>query len=268
MDMLLEKSERNHFGRHLTDIHIRVDHVRLPRMGHDNFDQNNPQHPHPPTLEQFAQMTRRFPNIRFSISFEREMRYARHAQIMGGEHALASFRLHRLELRGDAFSDTSANEPSLSATMVKILPRYGDYLNKLVLDWYSPVEYLNTELFALLKSCQHLAVLKMKLFIEFDVVCKLLNLIRFCNDDLEQEEISEFSDFPECIPNDMTTLPRKLKKLTITRYCFEDHDDDMVDDDPDWAEWNEHNHLENEYKIAIERLRERGDFEYTRTVAY
>jgi len=272
VETILAKSPTNCFGKSLTDFHIRVDHMRTPRIVHDNFDLTNPIHPNPPTLKQFSQLTAQHPAVRFSVSFEREMRYEKHRQVLGGGETPESeiFRLHRLEIRGDAFSDTTGNEPSLSTTMIRIVPNYGRYLNKLVLDWYNPVEYLNEEIFKVLDSCPNLTVLKMKLFMEFSVVKELLNMVRFC-EELTQEQIVEFEDFPECIPCDMTKLPRKLKVLKIVRYCFESHEDEFgepMEDDSEWIEWKEFNHIENEYEIAVNRLNQRGEFDYQRTVAY
>lgn len=266
-ERLLTKSNDNHFGQNLIDFHIRIDHNRCRLL--DAFDHtgNSPSHPNPPTLRQFSEMSHKFPRIRFSLSFEKEMRYQKHVKILGGEAEQLNFRLHRLELRGDAFTDTNGMEPSISQTLTKILPRYGENLSKLVINWYSPLEYLNEEIFKVVKASKNLSVLRLKLFMDFEVVCKLLNLVRFC-EDLDHEVMSEFEDFPDCVPMDMTNLPRNLKVLKITRCCYHENDFGEGEDDPDWAEWRENNHIETEYTIAVERLMALGDFQYERKVCY
>jgi len=268
-ETLLNTKIKNNFGANLSDFHIRIDRTKNRIEGDSNAYNSliSSGHPNPPEIKQFSDISKKFPNIRFSLSFEKEMRYQKHIKILGRENEDLNFRLHRLELRGDTFTDTNGSEPSISQTLIKIVPKFSHSLSKLVIDWYSPLEYLNDEIFKVVKTCKNLTVLRIKSFLEFDVVCQLLNLVRFC-EDLDHEQMSEFEDFPDCVPIDMDNLPKKLKSLKIVRYCFHDNEYPDTDEDQDWAEWREHNHIENEYTIAVERLKERGDFHYERMVAY
>ena len=304
-ESLLNTKMNNNFGANLSDFHIRIDRTKNRIEGDFNSYNSliSSGHPNPPEIKQFSDISKRFPNVRFSLSFEKEMRYQKHIKILGRESEDLSFRLqggfaeisylakttmflsqeiifghfynivtkplcaHRLELRGDTFTDTNGSEPSISQTLIKIVPKFSHSLSKLVIDWYSPLEYLNDEIFKVVRTCKNLTVFRIKSFLEFDVVCQLLNLVRFC-EDLDHEQMSEFEDFPDCVPIDMNNLPKKLKSLKIVRYCFHDNEYPDVDEDQDWAEWREHNHIENEYTIAVERLKERGDFHYERMVAY
>ena len=234
------------FAENLTDFHIRVDRTQ-DRLQDSNYNHLIPQaNQEPPTITQFNKISKKYPNIRFSLSFEKEMRYQKHVQILGREvDKNLIYRLHRLELRGDTFTDTNGSEPSISQTLTKLVPKFSSSLSKLVIDWYSPVEYLSDEIFQVVRKCKNLTVFRIKSFLEFDVVCQLLNLVRFC-EDLDHETMSEFEDFPDCVPIDMDNLPKKLKSLKIVRYCYQESEGES-EEDQDWAEWREHNHIENEY---------------------
>jgi hypothetical protein len=267
-ETLLHTKTGNNFGKNLVDFHIRID--RTSNRSEEPYNTSSlipAGNPDPAEIKQFSDISKQYPNIRFSLSFEKEMRYQKHMKILGKENdETLNFRLHRLELRGDTFTDTNGSEPSIGQTLTKIVPKFSHSLSKLVIDWYSPLEYLNEEIFKVVRTCKNLTVFRIKSFLEFDVVCQLLNLIRFC-EDLDHETMSEFENFPDCVPIDMDNLPKKLKSLKIVRYFFHDNEYPDTDEDQDWAEWREHNHIENEYTIAVERLKERGDFNYERMVA-
>ena len=164
-DMLV--SSGSSFGENLYDIHFRIDKSRLYS---ENRIYNDPVVSDEPGITELARITKMRPRVRFSLAFEHEMAYGRHCQIMGGPTETDTFRLHRLEFRGDAYYSAHDGPSSLSPTCLRILPRYHETLRKFIIDFYHPLEDLDAELMQLLATCKQLRVLKMKLFIKLETV--------------------------------------------------------------------------------------------------
>lgn len=262
----------SNFGEHLEEFHIRVD---PPLANHSIFMETNQelqrlQEIYPissPSVHQFSAISEKFPNIKFSFSFESELHYARHLKVLADPleeiegfqvSKPTNFRLHRLEIRGDQDLDLSGSgSENVNTTLLKILPNFSHCLKKLIISvspnlrgssWaellrrgtnsnenqpqereiYNP-NRLDTGIIHVLKYCHNLQYLRFKGHLKWKTIEQMMTLIHYSNDNLTESQIKNFNkdnnqgNWPETLPIDeyknldLVNLPRKLKKLYITR---------------------------------------------------
>ena len=110
---------------------------------------------------------------------------------------------------------------------------------KLVISVTSERAFLDEGILICVKKLRNLSTLKISpASLKFKTVKEILNLIRFCDDNITPEQLKNFHNYPDIIPKDENNntdtinLPRKLKNLHIERIAElygRPNDEDVLD---------------------------------------